>query len=266
MLRQICAGLAWVSVAAAGPSDSPNPHAGLVMRLSLHAGQRFVQRADVEDRQAWLLPAARLAAFRRAGAVINEDRRTTLVSHLTVLHATASSALIDGTTVVTTTDVPRRQTLSTHGSARFTLDFNNRLEHGGLLEVADAAMADLPAIPVNVGGSWTTTESVTTDLGSGRLVVRHTVADVRGGIVQVDVSGAGSITGAEKDLPKLLPGTISLRGSAWFDANKGYFFLESYAIHDVLAKPAGSERIGYDETQTIDVVTYAAFTVPAPAP
>ena len=74
-------------------------------------------------------------------------------------------------------------------------------------------------------------------------------------MVQVDVTGHGVITGKEYNLPKLLPGSIEMHGSGWFDPRSGFFTREEYEVHNTLLKPAGTEQIGYDETQSVDIVT-----------
>src|SRR5579864_3879639 len=47
-------------------------------------GAHVVARSVYDDRIVWVLPPDRLAAFRRAGAVIEEDKRTTTLAHATV--------------------------------------------------------------------------------------------------------------------------------------------------------------------------------------
>ena len=116
-------------------------------------------------------------------------------------------------------------------------------------------MVDLPDVPVTVGSRWTTRQQVLTTLGSGVATFDHVVSDISDGRVRIDVSGRGEITGHEYNLPHLLPGTISLTGSAWFDLDSGLVALESYRIENTLIKPAGAERIGFLEVldASIDV-------------
>lgn len=214
------------------------------------------RHADIVDRTAWVLPKARLDAFRRGGAIVTEERRTTIDSRESVETVNDDRARLLGLARVTTLDVPRQQRSDDQVRIATTLTTrNHEIGSSSPLEVAEAAAADLPMARVTLGSRWTTKESVTTALGSGTITVEHVVSAIDDGLVQVDVTGAGTITGKEYNLPKLLPGSIRLRGSAWFDLSLGLFTRESYAIRNTLEKPAGAERIGFDETETVDITT-----------
>ena len=65
--------------------------------------------------------------------------------------------------------------------------------------------------------------------------------------MRVDVTAHGLITGKEYNLPRLLPGTIALHGTAWFDPAAGLVSQESYRIDNTLVKRQGGTDIGFVE-------------------
>jgi hypothetical protein len=236
--------------------DAVAAAAAFLLNLQFQPGETLRHHADIVERTDWVLPKARLEAFRRGGAVITEDLRTTLDSRETVEHFDGEFARLFGIAHITTFDVPRQITTTKNQTVRDEVTVHNhQVYDSAMLEVAEAALADLPSTPVTVGSQWTTTEHVTTELGSGKLTLVHRVASVVDTLVQVAVTGRGIITGKEYNLPKLLPGSIEVHGSGWFDPRLGFFTREDYDIHNTLLKPAGAERIGYDETQSVDIVT-----------
>ncbi|HXW77523.1 MAG TPA: hypothetical protein VEJ20_08945, partial [Candidatus Eremiobacteraceae bacterium] len=107
-------------------------------------------------------------------------------------------------------------------------------------------------------GSWTTRLRVDTTLGSGQLVLAHSLVSVSDGLAQIDVRGLGDITGAEYNLPRLLPGSIGIRGTYWFDVRRGIVTQESYLIENRLLKTRRGKTIGFDEIETVDVSTRVA--------
>lgn len=212
--------------------------------------------ADIVDRTSWVLPKAKLEGFRRAGAVITEDRRTTIDSHETVEKFDGEFARLGGMAHVVTLDVPRQQSTTKNQMVRNEVTvLNHQVYDAEALEIAEAAFADLPSAPLRIGMQWTTTERVSTALGSGALTLVHRVAGIEDSQLEVSVSGRGAITGKEYNLPRLLPGSMEVHGTGWFDPQLGYFTHESYAIHNSLLKPAGAEQIGFDETESVDIVT-----------
>lgn len=228
----------------------------LVLSLHFHPGETLHRHTTIIDRTNWILPKARLEAFRRGGAVITEDVRTTIDSRETVAGIAAGMVHLSGLTVVSSYDVPRQRKIDSREIVDSRLTARNHapgLENQ--LEVAEAATADLPAGAVKLGSGWRTRELVTTSLGSGTLTIVHTVARVENSRVEIEIAGRGVITGKEYNLPKLLPGSIEIHGTAWYDPQAGLFTHEKYAIHNTLVKPAGPERIGFDEFETVDIVT-----------
>ena len=65
-------------------------------------------------------------------------------------------------------------------------------------------------------------------------------------------STRSSITVKEYHLPSLLPGTIAMSGSAWFDSVSGLIVQESYHVANTLVKTHGTERLGFVESLDAD--------------
>ena len=215
--------------------------------LGLHVGDRLVKRSDLVDRILWVLPQSRLANFAAQGMVINEEIRTSTIATGTVVASSSHIATISGTIVTIVRDVPRKRITTSHtpGSSRVA---PSDIEIGvNAYALEAAAMIGLPASAVHIGSRWTTRQHVLTTLGSGTATFEHVVAAIENGRIRVDVTGTGTITGKEYNLPRLLPGTIRLTGSAWFDPASGLFAQESYRIENSLIKPAGAGRIGFIE-------------------
>jgi len=227
-----------------------------LLSLAFHPKQSIYQRAQILDKNDWILPKKRLERFRRAGFTINEERHVVVTAWTTVESVTSDAAKLSSLVRVRSYDVRRNIESDDQENVSVEVTANNHRLGGGLrLEEAEAAMEDLPTHPVGIGSSWTTRERVSTELGSGSALFHHRIAAVDGDVVEIAVSARGSITGAEYDLPKLLPGTIELIGMAWFDRKTRGFFHESYAIHNAIVKPAEHERIGFDNTQWVDVTS-----------
>ena len=234
-------GSAALSFAASAPPPT------VVLALQLQSGERIVKRTDLVDRVQWVLPPARLAAFAAQGVIINEEIRTSVIASGSVVASTSRAATIAGIIATTVHDVPRQRTTNSReqGAARVT---PRNVELGATIYPLDsAAMVELPANAVALGSRWTTHQHVLTTLGSGSATFEHTVAAIQDGRIRVDVTGTGTITGKEYNLPKLLPGTIRLQGSAWFDLATGLVSQESYRIANTLIKPAGTDQIGFIE-------------------
>jgi hypothetical protein len=221
--------------------------AGVILALRLQLGDRIVQHTDLVDRVEWVLPPSRLAAFAAQGAIINEEVRTSILSRGSVVSASSGVAKIVGTISSTVRDVPRKHTTSSHVAGASLVTQRNVDSGVTAYPLESAAMVGLPPNELHVGTHWTTRQHVVTTLGSGEASFEHTVAAIEGSQVRVDVTGSGTITGREYNLPHLLPGTIALNGSAWFDLASGLIAQESYRIENRLVKPAGSDRIGFIE-------------------
>ncbi len=226
--------------------------------ISLRVGDRITAHVYQNDRIDWKLPRKRLEPFIKAGIVINEERHITSVYDATVVSTSQSGAVLLVNARITSFDVPRQQMTATQQTAQVRLAPDNEPRPGDALSVADAAMVGLPFTPVtpgHVGQRWRTTVPVVTSLGSGTTTFDHRVVGFSNGLVEIAVLGRGSITGVEYHLPKLLPGSIELEGTAWYDPHFGFVSQESYAIHNRLLKPAEGEQIGFDERLTADVST-----------
>jgi len=241
-LACLCAALG-----AAGPASFAAPATEQLLALRLMPGDRIVQHSELVDGIDWQLPPARLEAFRSQGVVINEEVRTTIVATGVVKARSAGVARVSGKVTTTVHDVPRDKTLVTHDTGVSITTDRNVQTGTALYALEDAPMVDLPAAPVSLGTRWTTRQRVVTSLGSGVAVFQHVVAAIDGALVRVDVTGRGVITGKEYNLPRLLPGTIALRGSAWFDADSGLISQESYAIDNTLVKTSPQGPIGFIE-------------------
>lgn len=253
VLALACAGLALASGLARSAADSPAPDAPtFVLALRFAPGEHIIEHADVVDRVTWILPAARLETFRSHGVVIEEQSRTHLVGNGVVTAVDASGASITSDVATTTYDVPRHQASAAHQRGIAVITPANTQAGTTLYAIEDAPMIDLPRTPLALGDRWTTHQRVVTTLGSGDATFEHVVGAVEGARVRVDVSGSGTITGKEYKLPRLLPGTIRLSGSAWFDRAAGLIVQESYHVENVLVKPDGAEQIGFTEALDAD--------------
>ncbi len=239
--------------------------AAVTLALHLYAGDRIVEHSDTVDRIQWVLPAARLEAFRRGGVVINEEFRTQSRADETVLAAFGDHALIRGTISLTTFDVPRGKTATDGRTQTVAITPRNAMLGDPAYDISDAATVALPAMAVVAGSRWTTRLRVITPLGSGVATFEHRVGAIENGLVRVDVVGQGAITGKEYNLPKLLPGSIALQGSAWYSLSQGIVVRESYRIENVLVKPAGKDRIGFREVIFVDADAHKAGRLFAPA-
>ncbi|HZV79869.1 MAG TPA: hypothetical protein VFF60_09705 [Candidatus Binatus sp.] len=224
--------------------------------ISFTPGERFVEHANTVDRIDWKMPRERLEAFASQGMVINEEIRTTTVANARVLSVDAHSARISADALTTVHDVPRRNVVTTRSSGISAVTARNAQVGATRYALEDAPMVDLPAAPVRLGSTWTTRVPVTTTLGSGTVDFTHTVASIDRGVLRIDVDGSGQITGKEYNLPHLLPGSIALRGSAWFDTRDGLIIQESYRIDNTLVKPAGATQLGFVEHMDADTDVY----------
>jgi hypothetical protein len=230
----------------------------ILLALNLQLGTQLSQHASYDDRIAWVLPPERLAAFARSGVVIDEDVRTTIVAHATAESMSHGLAGLRGTIFKQTTDVPRHRTQATLDDFTTTLTPENESVPAQKLDIEEAAMAELPGSHLCSGGTWETRLPVITTLGSGTATIRHTFVGVLDGIAQIDVRGSGVISGMEYNLPRLLPGTIAIRGTAWFDLAHGFLREESYIIDDRLIRTVKGKTIGFIETETVDETESAA--------
>jgi hypothetical protein len=247
MALRLVLALACLCVALGAAGAAATPATEQILELRLAPGERIVQHSELVDRIGWQLPPARLEAFRSQGIVINEEVRTTILATGLVTSVTAGAAHVSGDVTTTVHDVPRNKTLVTHDTGVSITTERNMQTGTSVYALEDAPMIDLPATPVTLGMRWTTQQRVVTSLGSGVAVFQHVVAAVDGGPVRVDVTGRGAITGKEYNLPHLLPGTIALRGSAWFDPASGLISQESYAIDNTLVKTSAQGPIGFIE-------------------
>ncbi len=245
--------LAASAAAAAFSLSAGAPPDGHLLALRLQAGERIQQRSDLVDRIQWVLPQKRLDAFIAQGIVINEEMRTTTAAIGVVTSTTSTAATLQGSSFTTVRDVPRHRSASSSDSGASRVTPRNVNVGTTVYAIESAPMVDLPDVPVTLGSRWTTRQRVLTTMGSGVATFDHVVSDISDGRVRIDVSGRGEITGKEYNLPHLLPGTISLNGSAWFDLDSGLVSLESYRIENTLIKPAGAERIGFLEVLDVSI-------------
>jgi hypothetical protein len=242
-------------MAAAFSLSAAAPPEGYLLALRLQPGERIQQRSDLVDRIQWVLPQQRLDAFIAQGVVINEEVRTTTAAMGVVTSSSSAAATLEGSSFTTVRDIPRHRSASSSEGGVSRVTPRNVNVGTTVYAIESAPMVDLPDAPVTIGSRWTTRQQVLTTLGSGIATFDHVVTDISDQRVRVDVTGHGDITGKEYNLPHLLPGTISLTGSAWFDLESGLVALESYRIENTLIKPAGGERIGFLEVldASIDV-------------
>jgi hypothetical protein len=247
MALRLVLALACLYAALGVTSSAAAPATAQLLALRLTPGDRIVQHSELIDGIDWQLPPERLETFRSQGVVINEEVRTTIVATGVVESLSGGAAHVSGEVTTTVHDVPRNKTLVTHDTGVSITTARNVQTGTSLYALEDAPMIDLPATPVSLGTRWTTKQRVVTSLGSGVAVFQHVVAAIDGDVVRVDVTGRGVITGKEYNLPSLLPGTIALRGSAWFDADSGLISQESYAVDNTLVKTSPQGPVGFIE-------------------
>lgn len=228
---------------------------GFYLAIKLHAGDSIVEHRYENDRIDWTLPQKRLQHFQRAGVIVNEERHITSTAHAAVISSVKGTALLKGVALVSSLDVPRHRVTRVEQPFTVMITARNDVSPDSGMGIEDAAMLNLPAGQVRLGARWQTRKPVTTTLGSGSVVFDHRVDSVDNGLVRVEIHGHGEITGTEYHLPKLLPGSISMQGAAWYDLASGLVTQESYSIHDTLIKPAQREAIGFDEWRSVDVST-----------
>jgi hypothetical protein len=236
-------------------TDNVQMHpAAVVLMLALTRGERLAEVVSSSDRVSWVLPKVKLDHARATGIVVDEDTVTVANIAASVTGVQHGLASLDSHATVTTLDVPRRIRMTREADDDDIVDGRNSPHRSGQSPEA-AATADLPVAAVHVGSTWTTREAVLTTLGSGVLVIVHTVTADDGDRVNVLIHGTGAIVGIEYDLPRLLPGTMLIDGTAVFDRTAGTFVRESYTLHNALLKPDGAEHIGFDEHEKISITT-----------
>jgi hypothetical protein len=228
--------------------------AAFVLILQLSHGEHISELISTSDRVSWVLPKVKLDQQRANGIVVDEDLVTVADVSALVTGIDGGVATLESHANLSTLDVPRRQRSRRSVSDVATVDARNTPQRPRL-SPEEAATADLPLDAVSKGSTWTTRESVLTTLGSGTLVIKHTVTSTAGGLVTVHIWGSGKIVGREYDLPHLLPGAMQLNGTAIFDSSDGAFVSEHYALHNSLLKPDGAEQIGFDEHEIVSVTT-----------
>jgi hypothetical protein len=229
----------------------------ILLSLHVHPGSHVVEHSAYDDRVSWVLPADRLAAFERAGVVINEDKKTRIVAVATAAATTHSLLTLNGTLDTTTVDEARHRAQHSLVTLSSTVTPRNEPLPAHTLDIEEAAMAELPTERLCVGQSWLTRIPVLTTLGSGTASIQHRIVGFDGSRVEVDIKGSGTISGMEYNLPRLLPGSIGIAGKAWFDLASGLVTQESYILHNRLIRTVHAKTIGFLETETVDISTHA---------
>jgi hypothetical protein len=242
-----------LSVGLENPAASSTP-LRYSLTLTLSRGDRITETTVEDDRVEWKLPKRRLEDFRRSGIVIDEERRTTTKARAVVVAATAHQASLHGSASFETLDIPRNLKTTAHSPFSVMMDAGNARTAGRSYSLQEAAMIQLPRGPQPIGHSWTTRETVLTTLGSGEATLTHTLVSA-GKLLMIRVRGGGAITGVEYNLPKLLPGSMSIDGFAWYDPASKLITRERYAIDNRLLKPDGAETIGFEEKLAVAVDT-----------
>jgi hypothetical protein len=209
----------------------------------------------MDSRVAWVLPSDRLAALAASGFVIDEHSTTRMTGAAAVTDVKRGVITLAGTIQLSTHDFARNRTTQWSQALTSTVTSRNANLSGVPVSIESAASAELPAQPLCVGQSWKTHVRVDTTLGSGAAQFVHTVVSDDRGIVEVAVRGIGVIRGREYNLPRLLPGSIGLTGSFWYDASNGMVTQESYLVRARLLKTVRGKTIGFDETESVDVST-----------
>ena len=269
---------AWCAVAAAGGVTAGAAAGAAVSALAqggaiaaarpLRAGDQISGRVFENDRIEWKLPAKRLERFRKAGVIITEEHRITSVVLASVVSASAAGSVVRLTVHTTSYDVPRATTTVADQTSCARLMPDNEPGAHGDLDVAGAALVGLPISfgePGRIGRRWRTRVAVTTELGTGVVTFYHSLIELGDGRVEIGVTGTGTITGAQYHLPKLLPGSIQMHGTAWYDVRTGIVTQESYYIHNRLLKPAEGEQIGFDQRLTVDATSRLRRAAPSGA-
>lgn len=228
----------------------------IALAIHFQPGAHIVERSSYDDQTAWVLPPDRLAAFARGGAVINEDIKTTAVAQATMSVLPHGLEALNGVLFKTIADVPRHRTRRALSDLSITVTPRNEPLPARLLDLEEAGMAELPTHRLCVGQSWQTHLPVMTTLGSGVATFVHTVTAQKGNLVEIDVKGSGVISGAEYNLPRLLPGSLRIHGTAWFDRSTGLVTQESYLVHNRLVRTIRQKSIGFIETETVDSTTH----------
>lgn len=238
-----------------GVAARGNSPASWQLALRLYHGERITERMSENDKTDWKLPERRLERFRKAGVIINEEEHITSLIAANVVSVVDGIALLRGTSSVTSFDVPRNHTQTSQQPFTSAVAPNNMPIALAHIPLEDAAMAQLPGTPLRLGEHWQTRLAVITNLGSGHAVFDHEVITLDNGLLEIAVHGVGAITGTEYHLPKLLPGTIDLAGSAWYDPAAGLIVRESYLVRNRIIKPMAGEDSGFDERLTVDITT-----------
>jgi hypothetical protein len=221
--------------------------------IPLRVGDQIEERSYQNDQTEWKLPEKRLERFRKNGVIIKEEQHITGVAHVTVVSVERSGAMLHVHVRITSLDVPRHKVTMAEQSAMVPFPLSS-----DRLSVAEAATAAMPitfVTPARLGQRWRTRRTVVTTLRSGTVTFDHLVRGFENGLVEIAIHGRGEITGMEYHLPFLLPGSIELTGTAWYEVSTGLVTQESYLIHNQLIKPAEGEHIGFDERLTVDTTT-----------
>ena len=235
----------------------------LALALHLQPGAHLVETSSFDDRVAWVLPPDRLAAMRKGGFIIDEDKRTSIVTRATVDPGDHLFHL-QGDSITTATDVRRHRISHADDVLDSTLSSRNVGVPAGRVDLETAAMADLPGTGVCAGARWRTRLPVMTTLGSGVITIDHTVTHADRHAIVVSVEGSGVISGMEYNLPRLLPGAMSISGTARFDPESGDVTREDYVIRNRLIRTVKDKTIGFLETETVHATT--TVTQPPAAP
>ncbi|MBC5804761.1 MAG: hypothetical protein DLM53_08495 [Candidatus Eremiobacter antarcticus] len=257
--NRLCCAAALVLLASALAVGFEKPAASSAplrysLTLVLSRGDRITETTVEDDRVEWKLPKRRLEDFRRSGIVIDEEHRTTTQARAVVVAATAHQASLHGSASLETLDIPRNLRTTVQSPFSMMIDAGNTRAAGRSYSLQEAAMVQLPPEPLPIGHSWTTRETVLTTLGSGEATLTHTLVSA-GKLLKIRVHGGGAITGVEYKLPKLLPGSMSIDGFAWYDPSSKLITRERYAIDNRLLKPDGAETIGFEEKLEVAVDT-----------
>jgi len=224
--------------------------------MGFQKGEQIFEQSYENDRVDWKLPEHRMEHFRAAGVIINEEQHITTTLTAKVVSIIGGVAVLQGVANVVSHDVPRQTTQVSSDPFSAALGSDNLPVPAAAIDIDSAAMAGLPRQPLSVGKHWTTALAVDTTLGSGHATFDHVLVGSDNGLLEIAIRGQGRITGAEYHLPKLLPGSISLYGTAWYDPVHKLVVQESYAIHNQLLKPMEGEQNGFDEQLSVDTSTH----------
>jgi len=115
----------------------------MTLHLIFHPKQVIFQRADILDKNDWVLPKKRLEGFRRAGTVIAEERHLIISAWTTVDSVSRGVASLAGIVRRKSFDVLRGiATNGQEGAAAALDDHNHRLGCGLRLAQAEAAVEE----------------------------------------------------------------------------------------------------------------------------